>query len=92
MQSEAEAARAAESCVLADAERHMEEVYGEPREGGKCWQCDHFHEIQVSDVLPAGTHRKLNFCGACVSDGSVTIVDRGEWHSWYECWTEGRWS
>ena len=83
MQSEAEAVRAAESCVLADAERHMEAP--EPT-GGKCWQCDNFHEIQVSDELPPGLRRQLDFCGACVSDGSATIVDRSEWHSWDECW------
>lgn len=88
MQSEAEAVRAAESCVLADAERHMEEVYGEPREGGKCWQCDNYHETQVSDELPQGLRRQLDFCGACVSDGCVTIVDRSEWHSADECWEE----
>lgn len=83
MQSEAEAVRAAESCVLADAERHMEAP--EPT-GGKCWQCDRFYEIQASDELPQGLRRQLDFCGACVSDGSVTIVDRSEWHSWDECW------
>lgn len=83
MQSEAEAVRAAESCVLADAERHMRTQ--EPC-GGKCWQCDHFHEIQASDELSAGLCRQLDFCGACVVDGSVTIVDRSEWHSCEECW------
>lgn len=83
MQSDAEAVRAAESCVMADAERHMEEL--EPC-GGKCWECDHFHEVQASDGLPDGLRRQLGFCGACVVDGSVTIVDRSEWHSWEECW------
>ena len=83
MQSEAEVVRAAESCVLADAERHM--AAPEPA-GGRCWQCDNYHEIQVSDELPTGLRRQLDFCGACVSDGSVTIVDRSEWHSWDECW------
>ena len=83
MQSEAEAVAAAESCVLGAAERHMEAT--EPT-GGKCWQCDNFYEIQVSDELPPGLRRQLDFCGACVSDGSVTIVDRSEWHSWDECW------
>ena len=85
MQSEAEAVRAAESCVLADAERHMEAP--EPT-GGKCWQCDNYFEIQVSDELPQGLRRQLDFCGACVVDGSVTIVDRSEWHSADECWEE----
>ena len=85
MQSEAEAVRAAESCVLGAAERHMEDV---PADGGKCWQCDNYHEIQASDELPNALARMLNFCGACVVDGCVTIVDRGEWHSADECWEE----
>lgn len=88
MQSEAEAVRAAESCVLADAERHMEEVYGEPREGGKCWECKRFHELLASDSLNPDFARQLGFCGACVADGCVTIVDRSEWHSADECWEE----
>ena len=71
---------------LRRAERHMAE--GEPRDGGKCWECDHFHEVQASDELSPGLARQLDFCGACVSDGSVTIVDRSEWHSWDECWEE----
>lgn len=85
MQSEAEAVRAAESCVLGAAERHMN---AQELCGGKCWQCDHFHEIQASDELPQGLCRQLDFCGACVSDDSVTIVDRSEWHSADECWEE----
>ena len=83
MQGEADAVRAAESCVLGAAERHMNAQ--EPC-GGKCWECDHFHEIQKSDELPGALARMLDFCGACVVDGCVTIVDRGEWHSWDECW------
>lgn len=83
MQSEAEAAANAYGCVLADAEQHMNAQ--EPC-GGKCWECDHFHEIQKSDELPRALARMLDFCGACVVDGCVTIVDRGEWHSWEECW------
>lgn len=75
---------------LRAAERHMED--DEPREGGKCWECDHFHEIQASDELPPGLARQLTFCGACVADGCVTIVDRSEWHSADECWTEKQWS
>ena len=84
MQSEAEAVRAAESCVLGAAERHM--AAQDSRCGGKCWECDHFHEIQKSDELPNALARMLDFCGACVADGCVTIVDRGEWHSEDECW------
>lgn len=84
MQSNEAVALAVESCILAEAERHMAD--GDPSEGGKCWQCDNYHEIQVSDELPQGLRRQLDFCGACVSDGSVTIVDRSEWHSWDECW------
>ena len=86
MQSEAEAVRAAESCVLGAAERHMAE--GEEPSGGKCWQCDNYHEIQASDELPNALARMLNFCGACVVDDCVTIVDRSEWHSADECWEE----
>lgn len=87
MQSEAEAVRAAESCALADAERYMG---AQERRGGKCWECDHFHEIQASDELTPGLVRQLDFCGACVVDGCVTIVDRSEWHSVDECWEEDR--
>ena len=42
--------------------------------------------MQKSDELPNALARMLDFCGACVVDGCVTIVDRGEWHSWDECW------
>lgn len=84
MQSDEAVALAVESCILADAERHMAEL--EPREGGKCWQCDRFHEVQASDELSAGLRRQLDFCGACVCDDCVTIVDRSEWHSADECW------
>ena len=87
MQTQEEAERAAYQGVLAEAERHMEAP--EPT-GGKCWQCDNFHEVQVSDELPDGLCRQLDFCGACVVDGSVTIVDRSEWHSADECWMEDR--
>ena len=83
MQSEAEAVAAAESCVLAAAERHVE---GCPRSGGKCWECDSFHEVQASDSLNPGFARQLDFCGSCVVDDCVTIVDRSEWHSADECW------
>ena len=86
MQTQEQAEAAAYSCVLGQAERHMAE--GEASSGGKCWQCDHFHEAQASDELPAGLARQLSFCGACVVDGCVTIVDRSEWHSADECWEE----
>ena len=84
MQSQAEAEAVAYQNVLAEAERHMAD--GREPSGGKCWECDHFHEIQKSDELPNALARMLDFCGACVVDGCVTIVDRGEWHSWEECW------
>ena len=87
MQSEAEAVRAAESCMLRTAERHMG---AQERCGGKCWECERFREIQASDELPGALARMLDFCGACVSDGCVTIVDRSEWHSADECWEEDR--
>ena len=85
MQSEAEAVRAAESCVLGAAERHMNGMEA-PELPELCETCRHFHEIQKSDELPYALARMLDFCGACVVDGCVTIVDRGEWHSWEECW------
>lgn len=87
MQSEAEAVRAAESCVLGAAERHMEEL--EPR-GGKCWQCSHFHEVDVSDELPNMLRRMFDHCGACDYFVDFRIVDRSEWHSADECWMEDR--
>ena len=61
---------------------------GEPRDGGKCWECDSFHELLASDSLNPGFARQLSFCGACIADGCVTIVDRSEWHSADECWEE----
>ena len=82
---EQDAAVAYESELMA-AERHMAE--GEPRDGGKCWECDNFHEVQASDELSPGLARQLDFCGACDADGCVTIVDRSEWHSADECWEE----
>lgn len=85
MQTQEEAERVAYQNVLAEAERHMN---GESVTGGKCWQCDHFHEIQASDDLPPGLARQLGFCGACVADGTLTIVDRSEEHSADECWEE----
>ena len=86
MQSDEAVDLAVEGCILAAAERHMAER--EPRDGGKCWECDHFHEIQVSDSITPGFARQLSFCGACVRDDCVTIVDRSEWHSADECWEE----
>ena len=87
MQTQEEAERVAYQNVLSEAERHADELYGEPS-GGKCWQCDNYHEIQASDELPNALARMLNFCGACVVDDCVTIVDRSEWHSADECWEE----
>lgn len=71
---------------LRRAERHMEE--GCPRDGGKYWECDSFHKLLASDSLNPGFACQLSFCGACVADGCVTIVDRSEWHSADECWEE----
>ena len=71
---------------LRAAERHMAE--GEPRDGGKCWECASFHELIASDSITPGFARQLSFCGACVRDDCVTIVDRSEWHSADECWEE----
>ena len=49
MQSEAEAVRAAESCVLGAAERHMEEAYGEPQLPEICETCAHFVQLNADD-------------------------------------------
>lgn len=70
---------------LRAAERHME---GRPRDGGKCWECASFHKLLASDSLNPGFARQLDFCGACVREDCVTIVDRSEWHSADECWEE----
>ena len=86
MQSDEAVDLAVEGCILAAAERHMAE--GEPRDGGKCWECASFHELLASDSITPGFARQLSFCGACVRDGCVTIVDRSEWHSADECWEE----
>lgn len=85
MQSLEAAAKASESCVLGEAERYMNASDVE-RTAGKCWECDHFHEIQSSDELPSCISRPLDFCGACLLDGEITIVDRSECHSADECW------
>ena len=87
MQSEAEAVRAAEGCVLADAERHFN---GDETPGGKCCRCRSFHEAQASEELPRALRHMLDFCGVCDSSGDMLIVDRGEWHSADECWEEDR--
>lgn len=50
MQSEAEAVRAAESCVLGAAERHMEETYGDvPELPGICETCRHYVQLGADD-------------------------------------------
>ena len=69
---------------LRRAERHFNGT--EPRCGGRCWECDRFHEVQASDELSPGLARQLDFCGACIVDGRVIIVDRSEEHSADECW------
>lgn len=85
MQSEAEAVRAAESCVLGAAERSMN---AQEPSGGKCRDCAYFHEIDISDELPRMVHRMLDYCGACDYLNDMKIVDRGEWHSNDECFLE----
>lgn len=49
MQSEAEAVRAAESCALGAAERHMAEVYGEPQLPETCETCRHYIPLGSDD-------------------------------------------
>ena len=65
MQSEAEAVRAAESCVLADAERHMRGPSPLPI---KCGNCLHFHHFSSEDkwqmvaAVPDGMENRHNVC------------------------------
>lgn len=50
MQSEAEAVAAAESCVLADAERHMERTCGDvPTLPDICETCRHYIQLGTDD-------------------------------------------
>lgn len=49
MQSEAEVSANAYGCVLASAERHMEEVYGEPQMPEICETCAHFVPLEADD-------------------------------------------
>ena len=50
MQSEAEAVRAAESCVLGAAERHMDETYGDcPKLENICHTCQNFVPLNADD-------------------------------------------
>ena len=88
MQSDEAVDLAVEGCVLAAAERHMDE--GDPRDGGKCWECVSFCEAQASELLPRGLRHQLEFCGVCDRRHDMTIVDRSEWHSADECWEEDR--
>ena len=90
MQSEAEAVRAAESCVLADAERHM--AAQEFPKGGTCRDCadcvrDCFDEAEdrfMRDELNARY-------GICIeSEEHPFLVPLDQWHGWYECWVR-RW-
>ena len=49
MQSEAEAAAAAESCILGAAERYMEDTYGEPQLPEICETCVHYIQLGPDD-------------------------------------------
>lgn len=84
MQSEDEAVRAAESCVLADAERHMAEAPVERR----CVNCAYFREIAGALGVSAGLDRALSLCGVCGRDGSFYVVDRSNTEDIDECFEE----
>lgn len=84
MQSEAEAVRAAESCVLGAADKHLQ---GAPVEC-RCVNCASFTEI--ADTLGIGralTHA-LSFCGVCERDGALYVVDRSNTEDIDECFEE----
>lgn len=85
MQSEFDATRAAESCVLADAERYMEDAPVER----KCVNCARFCEIADTLGLSAGLDRALSFCGACERDGALYVVDRSNDEDIDECFEDG---
>ena len=86
MQSEAEAVRAAESCVLGAAERHMEEAPVERR----CVNCAYFRELGGTLGLSVEAERVLSFCGSCEWDGTPYVVDRSNSEDIEECFTPRR--
>ena len=89
MQSEFDATRAAESCVLADAERHMADAPVER----KCVNCANFREIAGTVGMSAGLDRALSFCGVCELDGALCVVDRSNTEDIDECFEEDQgWS
>lgn len=89
MQSLEEAAKAAEGCVLGEAERRMNAGEGHP-DGGTCAGCASFREVECSEEVPGILRRQLGYCGLCMdAPREPVVVDRSEWHSWDECWTEG---
>ena len=92
MQSELDATRAAESCVLADAERHASELYddGSHPDGGTCRACSHC----VRNAFAAAKTKTLEdelvaHYGICAREADEPeLVALDEWHEWDECWTE----
>lgn len=74
MQSEAEAVAAAESCTLADAERHMRGPAPLPV---MCGNCIHFHRFSSEDKwqmvmsVPEGMENRLNVCRAVCEELGV---------------------
>ena len=74
MQSEAEAVAAAESCVLAAAERHMRGPSPLPI---KCGNCLHFHHFSSEDkwqmvaAVPEGMENRNNVCRAVCEELGV---------------------
>ena len=74
MQSEAEAVAAAESCVLAAAQRHMRGPAPLPI---KCENCRHFHHFTADDkwqmvsCVPEGMENRHNVCRAVCDEMGV---------------------
>lgn len=90
MQSEAEAVRAAESCVLGSAERHANGP--ETLRGGTCRDCgyclrdcfDAARGAALRDVLNA----EYGICAGDRDEPRLTPLD--EWYPWDECWIPRR--
>lgn len=80
MQSLEEAAKAAEGCVLGEAERRMNagDELVEERVPMVCSTCSHFHHLErnedkwaIVDVLPEGFENRMNFSRMVASSMGV---------------------
>lgn len=81
-QTQAQAERAAYSCVLADAERH--ENGPEVPRGGRCRDCASFRADCLSNLADPSKLEGYGICADCPDDPQ--LVEADEWHEWDECW------